>query len=57
MTAHRARYDSVPCEHEELEPYPWGLLATVALVGGVLLGVAGWLFVCVVKAAVQLVTK
>jgi hypothetical protein len=47
---HRAQYDSVPCEHEELEPYPWG---RVLLMLAVVVGLA----VVAIKAAIQLVTK
>ena len=43
----RARYDSVPIEHEELEPYPWGrVLVVLAVVVG--------LAVVAIKAAIQL---
>jgi hypothetical protein len=48
MTAHRARYDSVPCEHEGLEPYPWGRVL-------VFLAVFVGLAVVAIKSAWQLI--
>jgi hypothetical protein len=43
----RARYDSVPCEHEGLEPYPWGrVLVVLAVVVG--------LAVAAIRATIQL---